>query len=130
MLIRTRSPGGPLTPINTMVLIYFIVWGFSAADRLLIAMLFPYVLPEFGLAYTQAGFLMAAMSIGYLVCALGGAAISDQIGRKKVIVPSVVVFSLGSALTGFAGGFAQLIGLRTIVGAAEGSFNMAATAHC
>lgn len=117
------------TPMNTMVMVYFLGWGFSAADRLLIAMLFPYVLPEFGLDFTMAGVLMAAMSIGYLLLAVAGGALSDKFGRKIVILPSVLVFSIGSALTGFAGSFAQLIGWRTVVGAAEGSYNMAATAQ-
>lgn len=117
------------TPINTVVLVYFLGWGFSAADRLLIAMLFPYVLPEFGLDFTMAGVLMAAMSIGYLVLAVGGGALSDKFGRKVVILPSVLVFSIGSALTGLATSVVQLIGWRTVVGAAEGSYNMAATAQ-
>ncbi|WP_168197916.1 MFS transporter [Pseudolabrys sp. FHR47] len=110
-------------------MVYFLGWGFSAADRLLIAMLFPYVLPEFGLDFTMAGVLMAAMSIGYLVLAVGGGALSDKFGRKVVILPSVLVFSIGSALTGLATSVVQLIGWRTVVGAAEGSYNMAATAQ-
>lgn len=122
-------PVGFWTPINVTVLIYFLTWGLAAGDRLLIAMLFPFVLPEFGLEYAQAGLLMAAMSGGYLVFAFVGGLLSDRIGRKKVILPSVFIFSIGSAVTGFAGGFASLVGYRTVVGAAEGSWNMAATAH-
>ena len=117
------------TPINVMSAIYFLAWGFSAGDRLLIAMLFPFILPYFKLGYAQGGLLMASMSIGYLFVAFLGGMLSDKYGRRKVILPSVFVFSIGSALTGFAGGFAQLVWIRSIVGAGEGSFNMAATAQ-
>lgn len=114
---------------HIIVAVYFLCWGFSAADRILIAMMFPKVLPSFGLNYAMAGVIMSVMSIGYLVCAVFGGWISDKIGRKKVALPMVFIFSLGSALTGVAKNFAQLIGVRTIVGGAEGAFNMAATAQ-
>lgn len=117
------------TSFHVMVAVYFMGWGFSAADRLLVAMMFPYVLPEFGLNFAMAGVIMAAMSVGYLVCAIIGGVISDRVGRRKVALPMVLIFSLGSALTGFARNFTQLIALRTIVGGAEGAYNMAATAH-
>ena len=117
------------SPFHIIVAIYFLCWGFSAADRILIAMMFPKVLPDFGLNYAMAGVIMSVMSIGYLVCAVAGGWVSDKIGRKKVALPMVVIFSLGSALTGLAKNFAQLVGVRTIVGGAEGAFNMAATAQ-
>ncbi|MGA3127409.1 MAG: MFS transporter [Candidatus Korobacteraceae bacterium] len=117
------------TPINRMTTIYFLTWGFSAMDRLLVAMLFPFILPYFKLSFAQGGLLMACMSIGYLIVAFAGGMLSDRYGRRKVILPSVFVFSIGSALTGFAGSFAQMVGIRSIVGAGEGSFNMAATAQ-
>jgi MFS family permease len=117
------------TPVITMTAIYFFVWGFAAMDRLLIAMLFPYILPEFKLSFAQAGMLMACMSVGFLVFEFIGGILSDKYGRRKVILPSVFVFSIVSAITGFATGFAQLIGVRTIVGAGEGAFATPATAH-
>lgn len=112
-----------------MVGTYFLAWGFAGLDRLLIAMLFPLVLPEFGLGFAEGGLLMAAMALSYLVFAFVGGVLSDKFGRKKVILPSVFLFSIGSAITGAVGSFAQLIGIRSIIGAAEGAFNMSATAQ-
>jgi len=114
---------------HIMVATYFIAWGFSALDRLLIAMLFPIILPEFGLGFAEGGLLMAAMALAYLIFAFIGGIISDKAGRKKVILPSVLIFSLGSAITGAITTFSQLIGIRSFIGAAEGSFNMSATAQ-
>jgi len=118
-----------LSPFQLMVGTYFLAWGFSALDRLLIAMLFPIVLPEFGLSFAAGGMLMAAMALAYLVFAFIGGILSDKWGRKKVILPSVFIFSIGSAITGAVTAFGQLVGIRSFIGAAEGSFNMSATAQ-
>ncbi|WP_169717571.1 hypothetical protein SPSIL_051790 [Sporomusa silvacetica DSM 10669] len=55
--------------------------------------------------------------------------LSDKYGRKKIILPSVLIFSLGSAFTGLATGFASLVSIRTFIGGAEGTFNSAAVAQ-
>ena len=125
----TEEKKGYWNPVNVMVWTYALTFGYSAGDRLLIAMLFPFVIPYFGLDYTHAGLIMMSMAAGYLVLAFAGGIISDKVGRKKVLLPSALVFSLASGITGFAGNVGQLIAARTIVGAAEGSFNSAAAAQ-
>ncbi|MBP1627654.1 MAG: transporter [Holophagaceae bacterium] len=109
-------------PTRTLVAAYTFAWGFASLDRLLIAMLFPFVIPYFGMTYAQAGLIMTCMSVLYLIMASLGGALSDKYGRKKVILPSVIIFSISSFLTGFATNFATLIGIRSVIGAAEGSF--------
>lgn len=110
------------TYIHTMVGLYFFAWGFSAFDRLLIASLFPFLLPEFHLNFTKAGLLMTVMSIGYIVMTFTGGMLSDRYGRKKVILPAVTLYSLGSFITGFASNLWQLIIYRVIVGGGEGAY--------
>jgi len=110
------------TPTNVLVSTYTFCWGFAALDRLLIAMLFPFVIPYFHMNFAQAGLIMTCMSVVYLIMASLGGALSDHYGRKKVILPCVIIFSLGSFLTGFATNFATLIGIRSVIGGAEGSF--------
>ncbi len=117
------------TPASTLVATYTFSWGFAALDRLLIAMLFPFVIPAFGLNYAQAGLIMTCMSVLYLIMASLGGVLSDKFGRKKVILPAVIIFSLGSFLTGFATGFASLIAIRAIIGGAEGAFYTSAAAQ-
>jgi MFS family permease len=60
---------------------------------------------------------------------MGG--ISDKIGRRKVLIPAIIAFSLLSGFSGVAGGLASLIAVRALMGVAEGSFcptSFAATA--
>jgi MFS family permease len=47
--------------------------------------------------------------------------ISDSIGRRKIVIPSLVIFSLLSAFTGLAGGIVSLLLIRGVMGAAEGA---------
>ena len=110
------------TPTNILVATYTFCWGFAALDRLLIAMLFPFVIPYFHMDFAQAGLVMTCMSVVYLIMASLGGALSDKYGRKKVILPSVIIFSLCSFLTGLATNFAALIGIRSVIGGAEGAF--------
>lgn len=115
--------------IKTMAITYGIGNGFAFFDRVLIAMLFPFLLPAFGLNYSQGGLLLSCMAVGYIVFSIFGGNLSDRIGRKKILLPSLIIFSIGSAVTGFATNFAQLIGIRTAIGAFEGSYNSAAAAQ-
>ncbi|SHJ51460.1 MFS transporter [Parasporobacterium paucivorans] len=115
--------------IKVMVAAYGLAFGFSSMDRLLILMLFPFIIPYFDLNLTQAGWIASAMAVGYIICALIGGVLSDKFGRKKVILPSIILFSVGSALTGLVTGFAQLIGIRAIVGGGQGFLNSAAAAQ-
>lgn len=128
-IVMKNNTLDPENNINTMVLTYGFTFGFSSLDRLLIAMLFPFILPYFHFSLTQGGTLITCMAIGYIIFSVLGGAISDKYGRKKVIMPSLIIFSLGSALTGMANSFASLVGVRTVIGAAEGSYNAAAAAQ-
>jgi predicted MFS family arabinose efflux permease len=47
--------------------------------------------------------------------------LADRIGRKRVLVPAVAVFSLLSAFSGMVAGFASLLLVRALMGAAEGA---------
>jgi MFS family permease len=46
--------------------------------------------------------------------------VSDRVGRRKVLIPAVIVFSLMSALSGMAAGLVSLLVIRAVMGLAEG----------
>jgi predicted MFS family arabinose efflux permease len=47
-------------------------------------------------------------------------AVSDRIGRRPVLIPTVFLFSILSWLSGIARSFAELLFIRTLMGIAEG----------
>jgi predicted MFS family arabinose efflux permease len=51
---------------------------------------------------------------------MGG--LSDRIGRRKVLIPAIIGFSLLSGLSGLATGLLSLILIRAVMGLTEGSF--------
>lgn len=67
-------------------------------------LLFPffaiYVTDHFDASMTQVGFLMMMMSIGSLLGSFIGGAVTDKIGRKKVILFGLIVSGLGSIAMG------------------------------
>ena len=58
--------------------------------------------------------------MGVFAALTGG--ISDKVGRRKVLIPAIIAFSLLSGVSGLAGGLFSLIAIRGLMGVAEGSF--------
>jgi MFS family permease len=54
--------------------------------------------------------------------------LADRIGRKKILVTTMIAFSLLSSLSGLATGFISLLLLRAAMGVAEGAFTPASIA--
>ena len=106
----------------TVVALNFFIMGFVALDRLLIANLFPWVLPALKINYTQAGLIMAVLGLTWSVSAIIFGGVSDKVGRKIIIIPATIVFSLLSWMSGMVTSLAQLLGIRAFMGVAEGAY--------
>jgi MFS family permease len=121
--------GGSRWPYeNTVILINWCIFGFVALDRLLIANLFPWILPDLKLSFTQAGLIMSVLALTWAFGSMIFGGISDRVGRRVIILPATIVFSVLSWVTGFATGIASLLGIRSVMGLAEGAFFPAAIA--
>jgi predicted MFS family arabinose efflux permease len=105
---------------NTVVAILFFTWGTVFLDRMSQLYLAPYFAPEFHLSEAQVGFLASVVAASWAVSALVFGAVSDRFGRRAVLIPGVVIFSLLSWLSGVAHSFEQLLIIRALMGVAEG----------
>jgi MFS family permease len=105
---------------SLMVAIMFATWGIVFLDRMSVLYLAPYIAPDLHLSSAQVGSLAGISALFWAVSALSFGAISDRIGRKVVLVPMVVVFSLLSAVSALARNFDELLLLRALLGFAEG----------
>lgn len=103
-----------------LVAIMFVTWGVVFLDRMAQLYLMPYIAADLKLGDTQVGELALAVAVCWAVSALVFGAISDRVGRKIVLVPLTVVFSLLSGISGLVRTFGQLLGARALMGAAEG----------
>jgi len=105
---------------NTLVAIMFFSWGTVFLDRMAQLYLMPYIAADLNLSEGQVGELASAMAVCWALSALLFGAISDRAGRKVILVPLTLAFSVLSGLSGLAQNFQQLLATRALMGAAEG----------
>jgi predicted MFS family arabinose efflux permease len=107
-------------------------FGLVGLDRWIVAPLFPSISKDLGLNYRDLGNLIGALGLAWGACAVLAGGLSDRIGRRRVLVPALVGFSLLSGFTGLAQGLTSLVLIRALMGITEGSFcptSFAATAE-
>lgn len=110
------------------VLLLSLGFGLVGLDRWIISPLFPSMMKDLGLNYQDLGNIIGALGLAWGVSALVMGGLSDKLGRRKVLVASIIAFSLCSLLTGLSGGLMSLIIIRVIMGITEGAFSPTAVA--
>ena len=103
------------------VLTLSLAFGLVGLDRFILPPLFPAMMKDLALNYQDLGNLVGALGIAWGVSAVVIGGLSDRLGRRKVLVPAVVLFSLLSVFSGMATGLVSLLFMRAIMGAAEGA---------
>lgn len=106
---------------KTLVLLA-IGFGLVGLDRWIIAPLFPHMMKDLNLSYQQLGSLIGILSLAWGVCSITMGRLSDRIGRRKIMIAAMIMFSLLSSFSGFASGFVSLLLIRAVMGVAEGAF--------
>lgn len=122
------GPAGhqPLTGHRTAVTMLVLAYTLSMADRMILSILFPDIKAEFGLTDAQLGLLGGlSFALFYAIMGLPIARLSDQYSRKRIVIASIVVFSLMTIFSGWATGFITLLLFRIGVGIGEAGVNPA-----
>jgi MFS family permease len=104
------------------VLILSLGFGLVGIDRFMIMPLFPVMMKDLGLTYQDLGHITGALAVAWGISALFMGNLSDRFGRRRVIVPALIVFSLLVGTSGLAAGAGSLILVRALMGFAEGAF--------
>lgn len=97
-----------------------IAWLLDAMDVGLLSFVIAQVEGVWHLNASQAGMIGSASSLGMAIGAVVFGALADRIGRKSVLLITLLIFSLGSFASAFATGYAAFIALRLLVGAGLG----------
>jgi sugar phosphate permease len=103
-----------------LVTILFIAWGFVFLDRMALPFLSPYIKPDLKLTDAQIGNLNAVLALGWAASTFAFGALSDRIGRKPVLVPSLILVAILTAVSGMAHDYDSLLITRGLLGIAEG----------
>lgn len=103
------------------VLVLSLAFGLVGLDRFVLPPLFPTMMKDLGLNYQDLGNLVGALGVAWGVSAVLLGGLSDRLGRRRVLVPAVVLFSVLSVLSGLATTLMGLLIIRAIMGVAEGA---------
>jgi MFS family permease len=97
-------------------------FGLLGLDRFAINPLFPAIMKDLNLDYQDLGNLSSILAVtwGFSSMVMGG--VSDRLGRRRVLIPAVVLFSALAGFTGLANGITGLLLLRAMMGLSEGAF--------
>jgi MFS family permease len=112
------------------ILLLTIGFGLVGLDRFAINPLFPSMMKDLNLNYQDLGNISAILSLAWGVSSMYMGQMSDRIGRRKVLIPAVLVFSCMAGFTGLATGIGSLLFLRVIMGLSEGAFMPPSIAAC
>jgi MFS family permease len=91
-------------------------WLLDGFDVMLYAFAIPAIKNEFGLTLSQAGILASVTLLASSIGGIVAGALADRFGRARVLVYSILVYSVFTALTGFATSLSFLLTTRTLVG--------------
>ncbi len=115
--VANRIDRLPFTPLMKKVLLLTgIGWTFDAMDQGMVSGVMAAISTDWNLTTSQLGFLG---SIGMLGMALGAALsgmAADRWGRRFVIMWTLIIYGVASALSGFAINFGMLLILRFFTG--------------
>lgn len=95
-------------------------WMLDAMDLMLYSLVLSYLIREFGMTTSTAGFLQ---SLTLVASAFGGflfGVLADRIGRTRSLMISILVYSLASAACGFSHSITQLALFRCVLGLGMG----------
>jgi AAHS family 4-hydroxybenzoate transporter-like MFS transporter len=104
-----------------ILVLCFITVALDGFDTAIIGFIASDLVQEWGVQKSDLGPVMSAALVGLAVGALTAGPMADRIGRKKVLVLSIVVFGGFSLLTAFATNLTMLALLRFLTGLGLGA---------
>jgi MFS family permease len=107
-----------------IILLLSITFGLVGLDRFVLPIILQSpnstMAQDLGLTPEDGGALAGYLGMAWGISALAMGYLADKLGRRAVLVPAIVVFSLMSVFSGLAGSVTALVIFRIIMGVAEG----------
>lgn len=122
MSLSARLDRLPLSrPHFVLLLIGGLGYTFDGMDAAVVAFLLPDVKRVFGLEAAQLGMVASAAPFGFLFGAILAGYLGDRIGRKRVMMYSLVVYAVASLVAALAWNFPVFLGSRVLAGFGAGA---------
>ncbi len=101
-----------------------VVFGSLGLGRFGYGVILPAMQKGLGLSNTQAGAMVTASLLGYLVLSVAGGMLAARFGPRIVISAGLLLSGVGMLLTGTAGGFGAALLSSTLMGIGSGASNV------
>lgn len=103
----------------TMILLCFLACTINYVDRANLAVAAPYLQKEFGLDAATMGVILSGFFWTYAIMQMPWGWAADKVGPRISLAVAVVWWSVFTAMTAVARGFASLLGYRLLLGVGE-----------
>lgn len=92
----------------------------------LVVPLLPFIRNDFGLDYTQAGFVISAFSLSYGIAQLPAGWIADRLGPHKLITLSISGVAFAGLMVGLSHAYVMVIAFLVLMGLTGGGYHPSA----
>ena len=99
-----------------IVTLCFLIAALEGYDIQAFGVAAPQLVPQLGLTAGQQGWAASAAMIGLVMGAFTGGWAADRVGRKPVLIASVILFGIFSVATGLVHGYGALLAARIATG--------------
>ena len=103
-----------------IMVLLVLFWGCIGLNRVGIGFIFPKIVPEFHMALWQAGLLISGTSITWAFSSWIGGWLSDNHGRRTVLLPAIAATALMTAAMGATWNFLSMFVVRDLLGLGDG----------
>ncbi|MBD1224576.1 MFS transporter [Virgibacillus halodenitrificans] len=104
------------------VAVFFLGWVALYATRTIMNPVMDNIQVEFGLTNAQLGLIMSVFFLAYAGLNVPSGVVGDKIGKKRVLVPGVILFGIFAAITGMMPTFLFFMLTWVMVGAFQGFY--------
>jgi ACS family glucarate transporter-like MFS transporter len=107
---------------NLILLLLFIGWAIGNFDRYFINYAILSIADDLQLSPTSTGLILSSFFLGYALMQIPGGWLADKLGSRRVLIVSVLMWSIFTALTGAVWSLTSMIVIRFLFGIGEGGF--------
>src|SRR6266568_4710928 len=94
-------------------------------DNTVVVVALPSIRSDLGIGISQLEWVVNAYALTFGVLLLSGGKLADMLGRRRIFIVGLVIFTGASLWCGLAGGAASLIAARTVQGVGAALMNPA-----
>lgn len=107
---------------NLILLLLFIGWAIGNFDRYFINYAILSITEDLQLSPTSTGLILSSFFAGYALMQIPGGWLADKFGSRRVLIVSVLMWSIFTAATGAVWSLTSMIIIRFLFGIGEGGF--------